>query len=669
MAQEWRNSRTWRSVITWRGTGAAAAITDLAASPTSVTIDIDETTETVTLSWTKPAGISTQTIWQSFNDGPFMDLATINDVPDEWDVDVGIGEYQWYITTTGTGGTSAPSNIVTLIAVAGSTAAAQPAVRATTRVTVSIIGAAGTIDATATATMLQWGDNAHGSHQAVIALTGQDSRDFVRMLHQGAITVRIRNSADIIWYGTVEDWVISGMSLQIAAYGQWSGISAVPYTEFWSVNELNAWKAQNISTRAWVNEHPSGLPGLAGEYDTTVDETAIRIAPRNGVMYHPSVRFGVVSFRIPEPTAGVSRRTIKQLQLGYHLNRFTPGHVLALEVWTFSTQTAAPVFRFRVDNEPSTVTSSTTITFAESDVREIVLAVWMLNDDDYPSGAPFDGTPLTDYVEITSARVMSTTAATVTPTAIITDILDHINLHNPGLLNTSTSQIASVTMDLPNINYQDTDPADILRQLASLGVPGGSTPLDVGVGTSGLLYYRLPLAAGTADSANGRIVREVYLPNSPDEARYSLNALVNAAYGTYDTPYGTARTTPTVDTNSIARFGRKRMKPIEALTGSAQLQPQQLLVSDNATPRPAVEVSVSNLFDSHGNVVPLSDVRRGDWLVIESTQLGLLSDQVLDLRIRILETRYDGTADTLTLTLENSPPRLDVILGQLMLDQ
>lgn len=647
--------------------GPPTAITDLAAAPASVTIDIDETTETVTLSWTKPAGILTQTIWQSFNGGPFMDLVTINDVPDEWDVEVAIGEYQWYITTTGAGGTSAPSNIVTLIAVTGSTVGAQPAVRVTTRLAVSVITVDGAIDVTSTATVLQWGDNAHGSHQAIIAVTGQDARDIVRAFGRGTVTVRIRNNADIAWYGTVEDWVISGTTVQIVAYGNWSTLSLVPYSEFWSSNKTSDWQRHPGMGASW----PFGIAGaVAGDWVMDIEGDKIHFAPRMSYNYF-NYEWGMMSFRIPN--GGVRRRSIKQFQCSWTFAKqvdnpdmevalFALGSVGGVHQLILDTATGA-YGRWSLWTLNAPTTGSVSITFAEPDITELLLIVHATTD-----GIAFDDEHGQDWFDL-RPRVLSTTAATVTPTAIMSDVLEHANTHNPGFLDPSTSQIATVTMDLANRRYEDADPADVLRELASLGVPGGSTPLDVGIGTTGLLYYRLPLAPGAADNANGRVVRDVYMPDPPKEARYSLNALVNAAYGTYDTDYGTERTTPTTDTTSITRFGRKRMKPIEALTGSAQLQPQQLVVSDNATPRPAVEVSVTTLFDGHKNPLPLWQVHCGDWLVIESTQLGLLSDQVLDLRIRIIETRYDGTTDTLTLTLENSPPRLDVILGQLMLDQ
>lgn len=670
----WRESGTWRSVETWRGDSVASTITNLAVTPTSVTLPTGTTEATVTLSWTlPPEPIASQTIYQKINAGPFTQIATPGPLIDDYAVDVSVGSYQWYVTTTNTSGTSGPSNTVTLqvveaaIVIGGGGAGGGPPtpVLPTTRLWVGIITPDGTLDVSATADAITWSTNAHGAHQAVVLLDGKDAESVTGAFARGAIVVRISSGSDYLWSGVVEDWILRGTRLQVVAYGMWSFVSLVPYTEFWSTTRSNDWKPHPGMGTSW----PLGNAGAVDtDWGLKIFEDRLRFAPRLRYEYYYT-EYGWVTFRIP---TGGRQRTIRQFQCSWSYARMSNDPHVFISLFAFGDVGGThqviydPVTfaygRWELLTSSAPANGSVTIQL-EAGITEIGLAIHLS-----PTTGTFPGTEGQPYFDL-YPRVLSTTAATVTPTAIVTDILGHVNTHNPGVISTAASQVTNVTTDLPNVHYEDADPAEVLRKLAGYGVPGGATPLDVGVGVNSQLYFRLPPAAGTHDIPNMRTVREVILHNAPDEARYSLSNLINAAYGTYDTPYGTERTTPTIDSASVTRFGRKRMRPIAALTGNAQLQPQQLLVNDNASVRPAVEVTITDLFDAYGQIVPLWDVRSGDWLVVSAPQPGMLSEQPFQLRVRILETQYDAPNNRLTVVLEQSPPRLDVIISQLMLNQ
>ena len=276
-----------------------------------------------------------------------------------------------------------------------------------------------------------------------------------------------------------------------------------------------------------------------------------------------------------------------------------------------------------------------------------------------------------DGFQLTAVRVLSTTAPTVTPDQVIADIITHTNLYNPGSLSTSTAAITAVPYDLPDLRYEDADAATVLEDLAALGNPPADpnstdapTPLEVGCSPSGIVFFRPVLPAHTYDVASQRMVREVHLTGPPVEARYSLRELVNAAYGISEAG---ARFRADDDTTSIARYGRTRMRSTGMTNISRYLADAARLIDAYSTPPPMIEIIIDGvdrqLVDRFGAPVPLWDVRRGDWLRIPAPKVGPLPDATRQFYVRIIATSYDAVTNQLTLTLEQSPPRLDVQLG------
>lgn len=677
MAGEWTEALAWTEAQSWSGVLAPtvpAAPTGLTVTPSSGEIDNVTTQLSVTFDWTPSVDTATsQQVWRSTNGGAFISIATFaNNTTDTYVLNLlAAGTYAFYVTATNSVGTSAPSNTVTVtVALATAPSSGGGGDGGTTvpetRLSCGIYDAAGTllVDASATAQAIQWTHGPHGAATCTITLTGMDQRTVMLAYRRGGVYVRVTENTHSVWRGEVEDWSWTRTSITLTAFGAWSALSLVPYSAFWSASDPGIWQEQGHVSLARLDYGPR-------DFDIRITDT-VRFLPRTGSIYYLPGAVAV-SFRIPKPQGTLNRRTIKQLQLSYTLARSDPNMVWYLDVYTFDTptiltSTQVGTSRLSVNAQSGAVSGSATLTFAEDTINEIMIVGYMLNADNAQAGQPFTGSPATNYLEISSARVLSTTAATVTPTAIAADIVAHTVLHNPGKLSASTD-LVSVTMDLGDVTYDDADGAEVLDQLAGLGVPGGTTPLEVGIGADSVLYMRPRLPAGAGDARNGRQVRVHYLQDTPEEARYTLSTLVNAAYGTSRTSYGIERTTPTTDSASAARYGRTRMIAVDALPGGNALVPQQLAVSDHADPNPGVQVEVTQLFNGKGDVVPLNDVRPGDYLALSAAGSGIFgSEQIL--RIRIAEATYTAApTESLSLVLEHSPPRADVLMAQLLLNQ
>jgi hypothetical protein len=244
------------------------------------------------------------------------------------------------------------------------------------------------------------------------------------------------------------------------------------------------------------------------------------------------------------------------------------------------------------------------------------------------------------YVEIVDLRVRST-ASSVTPTAIISDVISLA-----PALSSSTELIASNTIDLNDIVYEDVYPANILTELAERGDVSGNR-YEVGVDTYKRLYYRL----------QGARSREWFITAQSIRLSRSMNALFNSVYGVYkDLIGGNVRTSASSNTTSVNRYGVTRKAFVTSDTTDANeaqyLRDVSLAASKDLMPR--ATFSVSQVYGVGINPVPPFLVQAGDYITI--TDLPPTPDNTLNKarRMRITSTDYD--CDTGRLTIEPEQP-------------
>lgn len=679
------NTRHFAAIIALKPTTATPP-----AAPSNLVPLASAAAGEITVTWGLPSGTLTDLVlWESVDGGAFAEVSPQPAVTDTAIVlDRAPGTYAYRMAAQGAGGWSARTATVAtaLEAPPPLEGAPPPHVIAGTKLSVGIFDASGTqiVDVAATAEAVTWSEGRHGTASCDLLLSGEDATIVNAAFHfgTGGMKVRISNAVAVVWQGEIEDCAILNDKLAITAFGDWSKLALVEYSEFWSTTKLTDWSIipyGNIGLSLWGGYSRPDL------WTIEVEDTAIAAYPRRGNIFFSPAGFW---FQLTSGTP-MSRRTIRHLRFSYIASRNHSTVVLSLTLYAFIGNSSSQVlWKVRSDGAMTGgATTPTTVGTATVIVPENVRTVFFLVNAEampaggYPAEDPAtDPGPPRDNIRITDMRVLSTTAATVTPDLVVQDIIAHTNLYNPGALSESTAAISAVPLDLENLTYDAINAQDVLAELASYGMPTSvddnnpntietpPVPMEVGVGPTGVVFFRPYLEPGTPDLAALRTVRELFLDGPPVEVRYSLSKLINGAYGVSDT-FGTELLT---DEASRARYGRLRVRSTPITNISQYLTSSYLLLEENATPKPGVEVQVgtlseggeTRLFDAYGALVPLWQVRRGDWLVVPAPKLGPLPQAQNVFHIRIIDYKYVAKpVSRLTLTLEDSPPRLDVLLN------
>ena len=252
-----------------------------------------------------------------------------------------------------------------------------------------------------------------------------------------------------------------------------------------------------------------------------------------------------------------------------------------------------------------------------------------------------------DYnLRITSVRVKTTTASTVTADAIAAALATYVNGINGTQLNASAALIAAPGLDLTDEVYNDLYPADILTRLVGLG--DNHTPpeqWEVGVWENRLLHLR----------ARGAEARAWYVDVGALDVQRSLTTLANSVYGVYqDASNRIVRTDIATDDGSISRYAVTRRAALGVQTTSATQAGVQrdAFLADHAEPPPRANIVIPALYDAAGGRYPLWLARSGDTITIRNLPPTLSLDVDRIRTFRISETAYSCDTDVLSVTPE-----------------
>lgn len=250
---------------------------------------------------------------------------------------------------------------------------------------------------------------------------------------------------------------------------------------------------------------------------------------------------------------------------------------------------------------------------------------------------------------------------TATPSAVTTadviagDILDAVNLVNPGQLSASTWWMEDPGVSVYDEIYEDDDMRAILTRLAGLG--DSQTPparWEVGVWADGRLFFR----------PRGSDSRDWYVDAAELEVERSLADVWNSAYARYDD--GASVTATATDSQSVTRYGLTRRHALDSRTTdtTAAQRERDAALADGATPIPRASVPITHVYTAAGTCGPLWGVRSGDTITLRNLPPNAGSDIDRIRTFRISETRYRCDTNTLDVTPEAPLPRLDVLVAR-----
>lgn len=247
------------------------------------------------------------------------------------------------------------------------------------------------------------------------------------------------------------------------------------------------------------------------------------------------------------------------------------------------------------------------------------------------------------------------TATPAPPTqadVVLEDMLADIVAANPTMLNATTVLIQAPGFDLFDEEFVDADMRRELTRMATLG--DGTDVWEVGVWEWNRVHLRPRGSAG----------RTWYVDAAELDVERSLSQVWNSTYTTYNS--GASTTATVTDAASVSRYGVVRRKALTSRTTDAGQAADEASawLADYKDAKPRASVAVTAVFDATGYRWPLFLVRSGDKVVLRNLPLGFGDSLDRIATFIIAETRYSCDADTLEITPESPPPRLDVLLAR-----
>ncbi len=439
------------------------------------------------------------------------------------------------------------------------------------------------------------------------------------------------SSGMTIWEGRVEDISIVRGGVALAAFGYSRALEDVPYTALWSYTRTAGW------TEVTEQERATAVPS-AYEMD---NNNRIYIAPKKGETYPGgATNIGAMSYAAPHNGS----RTITNFSASYNL--------LLPSGWTLRLYSATRDF--------STVSTEATVNAtgsAQSGTWNVTLAnprprVYVAITNAGGSGSSISDETGVNFARLTDIRMASTTAATVTASAIATALVTYVNGVNGGQLSASTSLIEATTTDLRDEVYEDEYPGDLLYRLALLH------GYEWGVWEGRRLHFRPLASAGRhwyVDVVGGL------------EMQRSLENIRNSAYAVYRNAAGRiVRTLAAGDKASQTRYGLVRRGYLTAQTTSATeaAAHRDAWLADRSMMQDRARIDFVRVFDETGAPYPLYYVRAGDRVTMRNLP-PTLSGNVDRIRTFLVgETVYDADRDEISVSPSVPTPTLATLLAR-----
>jgi hypothetical protein len=455
--------------------------------------------------------------------------------------------------------------------------------------------------------------------------------DALRYLTAGPLHLQINDGMNAIWAGRIEQRNVridaEHGGFTFTAYGYWRALFDIPYTALWSDTRVSQWERgtePDLVTRA-----PEKF-----EIDTN---NRLYIAVAKGAAFPgTTTNAGTLVYKAPHQGS----RTLLQFKFKYDF-KAPPEFYARVVAYREGGSGNEPVILWTLTGNGSLLTGTKTLAIP-ADKKWVTIDIVCGT-----AGTTYNGEPADAYVRLTQIDVR-TQAGTVTATDIAKDVLAWTRQSSPEnarQLNASTAHIGSMTLDLPDVLYDDVYPGEILTRLTTSG-DAQRTRWQVGVDANRYVYLR-------PESSRARR----WLIDVADtlELEHALEALVNSVYPVFQDASGrTVRGPIATEDVSVRRNRITRRKAVEAQTTSETyaIQVADVDLANGASPPPASVIQIRELYDEHGAPWPLYALRPGDIVTIVnlSPSLSRLIDRVRTLRITEME--YSMATDTLQIVPE-----------------
>jgi hypothetical protein len=474
--------------------------------------------------------------------------------------------------------------------------------------------------------------NEHGfaALEANIRISFQEA---FRLYNQpGMLYVAVADNGYPIWEGRLEDVSLENDQLKLKAFGYQRAFSDVPYTGLITTSNTGEWIP--VLTTQISNRNP----------DMFVFDTNNRLfvgLKKNAAYGAATNQVGGIRYERPSG----SDRQITHCSFAYEHNLPTQ-FTAALNRNNSSFSGGAQLWSSA--GTGSVVSGTQDLNFTADDQLEF----YIYNN----SGSTYthSGEDGTSYLMITNLLVRTNQYYQAQDIANV--LLQFVSGINASQINNTASFLQTTGVNLTEEIYEDVYPAAILDYLVELG-DNQTLPRqwEWGVWEGRNLHFR----------PRGTNARTWYVDAGALRVNRSIDLLRNSVYAVYREARGrTLRTAISADTYSVSRYGITRRASVSSdTTSNAQATTyRDAYLQDKKTPIPGVQIAFDSIYDGNGMRWPLYWVRAGDTIIIRNLIPALSTDVDRIRSFRIIETRYDAIADTLSVTPESPPSTVDWLL-------
>lgn len=471
---------------------------------------------------------------------------------------------------------------------------------------------------------LKFSYSEHGCDMCVfVASVSQDAAAAI-LANASVYHVVISSIGGNVWAGRAEQVSIVSGGVEITAYGYWRALLDQPYTAMWSETKLTEWRLVDASDLA------NRIPSM---YSTDTNDRLF-IAPTKDSVYGTGTEVGEWGYQIPSG----SSRQITAISFDWTANLPTDWYA-RVDRYTsaYSYQSTITTFLNPDDGAVSTGTVSQTFTACD----RVHVAIYYGGGGTYT----YTGETGTNNLQVANVRIKSTTASTVTPNAVIADMLSLA----PALSSVVVSDTNS--LDLTDAVFEDKYPGDIIDYIARLGDTTGNR-WEAGVDANRVLYYR----------SRGSNVKEWYADLLDLDFAREISSMWNSVYAVYKRPITdtAVRGTASTDTASVNLWGvtRKMALPVDTTSSTTANYYRDVALADRKNPAVKTQLRVLPV-----NISDLWVVKAGDYINIRNLP-PVIFGQLNFTRVRIARTEYDATNNTITIQSEAPLSQLEFIMGQ-----
>lgn len=451
-----------------------------------------------------------------------------------------------------------------------------------------------------------------------------------------AAHVVVSSGATTLFEGRVEDRYLVSGGLELGVFGYQRALRDAPYTALWSTKSVAGYEAvteDDVSTAS------------PGRYYMD-NNNRVFIAPNENAGFDPDDNMGVMVFKSPDK----GRKQIAEVTFSYDVDM--PINWTA-ELYSYDDGWSSGASEWSVTSLGSQLTGSATVTFSTPKDWFVFRLYW-----DGMIATTYTGETGASYAKFTSIRVKAVTTSTLTANTVVEDVVSMVSGLNGSQLSSSTALIDDPSEDLEEVLFEDLSPAGVLNDLVERG--DSQTPparYEWGVWEGRRLHFRERGSAG----------RVWYVDVLELMVNSSLDALVNSAYGVYQSANGrTLRTDTADDSDSLAFYGLTRRMAVPANTTSSSraetVRDAELARGKYITPKSTMVLK--GLYDEVGGSVswPLWAARSGDVFVVRNLP-PVLGDVVNKIRrFRLAATAYDLDRNVLRPTPESALPSLEMLV-------